>query len=146
MLELEAFIFMGSIIMNNKDIYDTYRTYENVDSYTKNESQSKILNEKKVHFNYERYDVEYLHKDIKIHNITLYELLLVFLFMLLVFIYTIPNIFIKNEIYYISRDISELRTKRDALFEENENLKRSIEMIRYKNEILDPLDVIYGKN
>ena len=52
---------------------------------------------------------------------------------------------IRNEIYYISRDIAELRSKHEVLLEENRALKNSIELLRFKNEILDSFSVENGK-
>lgn len=54
---------------------------------------------------------------------------------------TVPAIYIRNEIYYISRDIAALRTKHEVLLEENRALNNDIEYLRYKNEILDPQSV-----
>ena len=69
-------------------------------------------------------------------NLTFYQLLVVYLLI---------AIYIRNEIYYISRDIAELRTKHEVLLEENRALKSDIEALRYKNEILDPQSVQDGR-
>lgn len=73
-------------------------------------------------------------------NLSFYNLIVVFLAMGVAFLLTIPAIHIRNEIYYISRDISELRTKHDVLSEENKELQSKIEKIKYKYEIIDQVD------
>ena len=74
-------------------------------------------------------------------NLTLYQLLVVYLLIGFAFLLTVPAIYIRNEIYYISRDIAALRTKHEVLLEENRALNNDIEYLRYKNEILDPQSV-----
>ena len=55
-------------------------------------------------------------------NLTLYQLLVVYLLIGFAFLLTVPAIYIRNEIYYISRDIAALRTKHEVLLEENQIL------------------------
>ena len=74
-------------------------------------------------------------------NLTLYQLLVVYLLIGFAFLLTVPAIYIRNEIYYISRDIAALSTKHEVLLEENRALNNDIEYLRYKNEILDPQSV-----
>ena len=74
-------------------------------------------------------------------NLTFYQLLVVYLLVGFAFLLTVPAIYIRNEIYYISRDIAELRTKHEVLLEENRALNNDMEFLRYKNEILDPQSV-----
>ncbi len=50
-----------------------------------------------------------------------------------------PKIYLQNQIYYKSREISKLRREHDALKEENRIIKSKIETIRFKNQILDTL-------
>ena len=78
-------------------------------------------------------------------NLTFYQLLVVYLLIGVAFLLTVPAIYIRNEIYYISRDIAELRTKHEVLLEENRALKSDIEALRYKNENLDPQSVQDGR-
>lgn len=78
-------------------------------------------------------------------NISFYELTKTYIFVTLFFLFTIPAIYIRNEIYYISRDITELKTKHDVLMEENRNLNNNMEFLRYKNQIIDPLSIENGQ-
>ena len=81
----------------------------------------------------------------KIKEIPFYTLLKVWIAMMIFFFLTVPVVYIRNEIYYISRDIAELRSKHEVLLEENRALKNSIESLRFKNEILDSFSVDNGK-
>ena len=65
--------------------------------------------------------------------------------MMIFFFLTVPVVYIRNEIYYISRDIAELRSKHEVLLEENRALKNNIEALRFKNEILDSFSVDNAK-
>ena len=81
----------------------------------------------------------------KTKDIPFYTLLKVWIVMMIFFFLTVPVVYIRNEIYYISRDIAELRSKHEVLLEENRALKNSIELLRFKNEILDSFSVENGK-
>lgn len=81
----------------------------------------------------------------KTKEIPFYTLLKVWIVMMIFFFLTVPVVYIRNEIYYISRDIAELRSKHEVLLEENRALKNSIELLRFKNEILDSFSVDNGK-
>ena len=50
-----------------------------------------------------------------------------------------PKIYIQQQIYFASRDISKLKGEYDILKEENKLISNSVESIRYKNQILDTL-------
>lgn len=52
----------------------------------------------------------------------------------------IPQIYIRNQIYYLSREIAILRAEESVLNEENKELKRNLENIRFQNQILDYLE------
>ena len=54
----------------------------------------------------------------------------------------VPVIYIRNEIYFLSRDIAELSTKKSVLTEENRDLNNKIEVMDYKHEISDPIAII----
>lgn len=84
---------------------------------------------------------DYDYQSKKERNLSFYDLLIVYIFITLFFLLTIPVIYIRNEIYYISRDISELRTKHAVLIEENRELEKKIEIVKLKYEILDPLSL-----
>ena len=55
------------------------------------------------------------------------------------FLFT-PQIYIRNQIYYLSREIATLRTEESVLNEENKDLKRKLENMRFQNQILDYLE------
>ncbi len=70
-------------------------------------------------------------------NLSFKQLLLAFLSMFVAFMIIIPGVYIKNKIYYISRDIGKLYEQDIVLREENKKLKRKIEAIQFKNQILN---------
>lgn len=51
-----------------------------------------------------------------------------------------PQIYIRNQIYYLSKEIATLKTEENILIEENKELKRSLENMRFQNQILDYLE------
>ncbi|EHP2805668.1 hypothetical protein KOJ89_000337 [Campylobacter jejuni] len=51
-----------------------------------------------------------------------------------------PQIYIRNQIYYLSREIATLGTEESVLNEENKDLKRRLENMRFQNQILDYLE------
>ncbi|WP_415396293.1 hypothetical protein [Sulfurimonas sp. CS5] len=79
----------------------------------------QVLNKKK------RLDFEYL----------VFTLLLMSFVSLALF----PKIYIQQQIYFKSRDISKLKGEYDTLIEENRLINTSVESIRFKNQILDTL-------
>jgi len=50
-----------------------------------------------------------------------------------------PKIYIQQQIYFKSRDISKLKVEYDTLKEENKIISASVESIKFKNQILDTL-------
>ena len=77
----------------------------------------------------------------KEQNLSLRTLVLVYLAMLLALAIFLPKIYIKNEIYYTSREMSKLYSQYELLIEENRALKLKIESIRFKNQVLDVLAI-----
>jgi len=67
------------------------------------------------------------------------HLVYVLLSVLLVGVIVFPKIYIQQQIYFMSRDISKLKGEYDTLKEENRLISSSVESIRYKNQILDTL-------
>ena len=67
------------------------------------------------------------------------HLIYVLLSMILVIAIVFPKIYIQQQIYFTSRDISKLKSEYDTLKEENRVISSSVESIRYKNQILDIL-------
>ena len=50
-----------------------------------------------------------------------------------------PKVYLTQQIYFKSRDISRLKTEYDTLKEEHKVIGASVEAIRYKNQVLDTL-------
>ena len=73
-------------------------------------------------------------------NLNFKDLKIVFYILVGFFFFFLPKIFINNNIYYFSRDISVLRVQESVLYEENKDIKRKLEKMRYKNQILDFLN------
>lgn len=66
-------------------------------------------------------------------------LLYVLLIFMLVSIFAFPKVYIQQQIYFKSREISKLQSEYDTLKEENRLISASVEKIRFKNQILDTL-------
>jgi len=65
----------------------------------------------------------------------IYILLLMIFFAMFAF----PKIYIQQQIYFKSRDISKLKAEYDTLKAENKIISASVESIKFKNQILDTL-------
>lgn len=63
----------------------------------------------------------------------------VLLIMLFLFLAIFPKLYIQQQIYFKSRDISKLKNEYDILKEENKLISASVESIKFKNQILDTL-------
>jgi cell division protein FtsL len=50
-----------------------------------------------------------------------------------------PKIYIQQQIYFISRDITKLKSEFDILKEENKFIDRSVETIKFKNQIINTI-------
>ena len=70
-------------------------------------------------------------------NLDFKFLLLIYLSLAVAFLIILPKIYIKNQIYYTSRDIHKLYSENSILKEENTYLKQKLESIRFKNQVLD---------
>jgi cell division protein FtsL len=79
-------------------------------------------------------------------NIDFKTLLLVYLALGVAFLVILPKVYIKNQIYYISRDINKLDTEYSILEEENRYLKQKVESIKFKNQILDSVLIDLGES
>ncbi len=51
----------------------------------------------------------------------------------------LPKIYLRNNIYYISRDINVLHDNYISLREENRFLQQQLEDMKFKNQIMDSL-------
>ncbi|MCK9454221.1 hypothetical protein [Sulfurimonas sp.] len=67
------------------------------------------------------------------------HLLYVLLSIIFVSIILFPKIYIQQQIYFKSRDVSKLKSEYDILKEENRLIKSSVESIRFKNQVLDTI-------
>jgi len=66
----------------------------------------------------------------------LYRVLFLLVIILVVFF---PKIYLRNNIYYVSKDINDLNTQYISLKEENRFLKQQHEDALFKNQIMDSL-------
>ncbi|WP_024955687.1 hypothetical protein [Sulfurospirillum arcachonense] len=80
---------------------------------------------------------EYDEEQQKEKNLDFKFLFLVYLSLAVAFSIVLPKIYIKNQIYYISRDIHKLYSEYSVLQEENIYLNQKLESIRFKNQVLD---------
>jgi hypothetical protein len=69
-------------------------------------------------------------------NLDFSVLLTVFIAFAVGFLLFIPKVYLKNEIYYISRDVGKLYGEYQTLKEENRELKEKIEVMNFANEVL----------
>lgn len=94
---------------------------------------------------YENLDILPKNSDEKIapkeENLSLKFLGKTYLAILIGLILLLPAIYIKNQIYYKSRDISVLWDEYSILLEENRDLRQNMETIRFKRQVLDPLEM-----
>jgi cell division protein FtsL len=58
----------------------------------------------------------------------------------------LPKIYIKNNIYYTSRNINKLYSHYISLKEENRALSAQLEDMKFKNQILDTIILQYKMN
>ncbi len=65
--------------------------------------------------------------------------LYVFFVLSFICMFMFPKIYIQQQIYFKSRDISKLQGEYDILKEENRLIRTSVEFIRFKNQILDTI-------
>ncbi len=65
--------------------------------------------------------------------------LIVFISMFLILAIIMPKIYLRNNIYYISKDINKLQTQYISLKEEKKFLQQQHEDALFKNQIMDSL-------
>ncbi|MCF6173700.1 MAG: hypothetical protein L3J44_07985 [Campylobacteraceae bacterium] len=70
-------------------------------------------------------------------NLDFKLLVMVYLSILIGLLVILPKICIKNQIYYVSRNISKISSEYSVLLEENRFLKQKVEYIKFKNQVLD---------
>jgi len=66
-------------------------------------------------------------------------LLIIFGTMFIVLALFMPKIYLRNNIYYVSKDINKLHSHYISLKEENKFLEQQLEKMKYKNQIMDSL-------
>ncbi len=69
-------------------------------------------------------------------KIVILTIVTIFILSLVLFI---PKIYLRNNIYYISKDINKLYSHYISLKEENKFLKQQLEDAKFKNNITDSL-------
>ena len=74
-----------------------------------------------------------------IKKISQKPLILVLLILFLVLVIFLPKIFLRNNIYYVSKDINKLYSHYISLKEETKFLKQQLEDAKFKNQITDSL-------
>lgn len=66
-------------------------------------------------------------------------LLIVLTVLFLALVLFIPKIFLRNNIYYMSKDINKMYAHYISLQEENRFLEQQLEDMKFKNQIIDSL-------
>jgi cell division protein FtsL len=67
------------------------------------------------------------------------SILIVFTILIFALALFIPKIYLRNNIYYISKDINRLYAHYISLQEENKFLAQQLEDMKFKNQIIDSL-------
>lgn len=67
------------------------------------------------------------------------SILIVFTIFMVALTLYFPKIYLRNNIYYVSRDINKLQDNYISLKEENTFLKQQLEDMKFKNQIMDSL-------
>ncbi len=82
---------------------------------------------------------EYEEFEVSERNLSFSFLLVTYLLIALALLLFLPKIYIKNKIYYTSRDINKLYREYSTQKEENEYLKRKIEYLKFKSDVTDTI-------
>jgi cell division protein FtsL len=67
------------------------------------------------------------------------SLLTVFVLLFLALLLFFPKVYLRNNIYYVSKDINKLYNNYTSLKEENRFLQQQLEDMKFKNQIMDSL-------
>jgi len=70
-------------------------------------------------------------------NLDVKFLLMMLAFLFLAMILTVPKIYLRNNIYYSSKEIYQLQTEEDSLVEENRRLRRILEDMKFRHLVTD---------
>ncbi len=79
------------------------------------------------------------HRKMDVDNLSIKLLFGVLLALFTALLIILPDIYLKNEIYYESRNIAKLYNEYSVLKEENRALKQKLERIKFKNQVLDTI-------
>ncbi len=74
-----------------------------------------------------------LEVDLNFKEIPFKVVCLVLAFMFVALLLFAPKIYIRNNIYYTSRNLIQLQAQLDSLSEENKHIKKQLEDIKFKN-------------
>ena len=79
------------------------------------------------------------------------SLFIVFVLLIIALFLYFPKIYLRSNIYYVSKDINRLYAHYISLQEENTFLAQQLEDMKFKNQIMDsllfnPLDKLNNKN
>ncbi|AXH15220.1 hypothetical protein [Malaciobacter mytili] len=67
------------------------------------------------------------------------SLLIVFAILILTLVLYVPKIYLRNNIYYVSKDVNKLYAHYTSLKEENRFLAQQLEDMKFKNQIVDSI-------
>lgn len=67
------------------------------------------------------------------------SLFIAFFLLFLALILYVPKIYLRNNIYYVSKDVNKLYAHYTSLKEENRFLAQQLEDMKFKNQIVDSL-------
>jgi cell division protein FtsL len=76
----------------------------------------------------------------RVKNISFKNLLYVYMVIFLVLVLILPKVYISNQIYYTSKEVTQLYHTYMILKEENAHIQRELELIRYQVEVLDDIE------
>ena len=79
------------------------------------------------------------HRKRHVDNLSVKLLFSILLALFTAMLVILPDIYLKNQIYYESRDIAKLYNEYSVLKEENRALKQKLEKIKFKNQVLDTI-------
>ncbi|MFK2821867.1 hypothetical protein [Arcobacter sp. YIC-80] len=67
------------------------------------------------------------------------SLIIVFTILIFAVVVYFPKIYLRNNIYYVSKDVNKLYAHYISLQEENRFLSQQLEDMKFKNQIIDSL-------
>ncbi|RXJ86752.1 hypothetical protein [Arcobacter sp. CECT 8985] len=67
------------------------------------------------------------------------SLIIAFSMLIITLVLYVPKIYLRNNIYYVSKDVNKLYAHYISLKEENKFLAQQLEDMKFKNQIVDSL-------